>query len=167
MLLVSLSSFLFRETISPIPLTFFFSPFSISSLFLFYFQSDLLSSRPPTDFLFQQLYFLIQVKHFMYLFILGCAGSLSLCRLSLVAANGVCSRLACAGFSLQWLFLLQDLSGGGFQALEHGFCACDTWASLLRGMWDLPGSGIEPVSPTLVGRFLFSVPPRKSQQLYF
>ena len=29
-------------------------------------------------------------------------------------------------------------------------------------MWDLPGPGIEPVSPALAGRFLATVPPGKS-----
>ena len=29
-------------------------------------------------------------------------------------------------------------------------------------MWDLPGPGIEPVSPALAGRFLTTVPPGKS-----
>ena len=29
-------------------------------------------------------------------------------------------------------------------------------------MWDLPGPGLEPVSPALAGRFLTTVPPRKS-----
>ena len=29
-------------------------------------------------------------------------------------------------------------------------------------MWDLPGPGIEPVSPALAGRFLTAVPPGKS-----
>ena len=37
------------------------------------------------------------------------------------------------------------------QALEHRLSSCGAWAKLLRGMWDLPGPGIEPVSPALVG----------------
>ncbi|KAB0382148.1 hypothetical protein FD755_004065 [Muntiacus reevesi] len=32
------------------------------------------------------------------------------------------------------------------------FCTCDTWTHLLRGMWDLPGPGNEPVS--LAGRVI-------------
>ena len=31
------------------------------------------------------------------------------------------------------------------------------WTLLLRGMWNLPGSGIKPVSPALVGGFLSTV----------
>ena len=29
-------------------------------------------------------------------------------------------------------------------------------------MWDLPGPGLEPVSPALAGEFLTTVPPGKS-----
>ena len=29
-------------------------------------------------------------------------------------------------------------------------------------MWDLPGAGLEPVSPALAGRFLTTAPPGKS-----
>ena len=32
-------------------------------------------------------------------------------------------------------------------------------------MWDLPGPGIEPVSPALAGRFLSTAPPRKPRFL--
>ena len=46
-----------------------------------------------------------------------------------------------------------------------GFSSCGTWASLLRGMWDLPGPGIKPVSPALAGRFLTIVPPGKSLEM--
>ena len=34
-------------------------------------------------------------------------------------------------------------------------------------MWDLPGPGIEPVSPALAGGFLTTVPPGKSGTLCF
>ena len=36
-----------------------------------------------------------------------------------------------------------------------------TRAQLLRGMWDLPEPGLEPVSPTLAGGFLTTAPPGK------
>ena len=32
---------------------------------------------------------------------------------------------------------------------------------MLRGMWDLPGPGLEPVSPALAGGFLTTAPPGK------
>ena len=38
---------------------------------------------------------------------------------------------------------------------------CGSRAQLLRGMWDLPGPGLEPVSPALAGGFLTTAPPGK------
>ena len=39
-----------------------------------------------------------------------------------------------------------------------GLSSCGARAQLLRGMWDLPGPGLEPVSPALAGGFLTTVP---------
>ena len=49
---------------------------------------------------------------------------------------------------------------------EHGLQTrrlsnCGSWAYLLRGMWDLPRPGLEPVSPALAGRFSTTAPPGK------
>ena len=87
----------------------------------------------------------------MYLFIFGCIGS-SLLRtgFSLVMSGGY-SSLWCAGFSLQ-----------STDSRCAGFSSCGAQAEMLPGMWDLPGPGIEPMSPALAGRFLTTVPPRKS-----
>ena len=41
----------------------------------------------------------------------------------------------------------------GVWTLEHGLSSC-VQALLLRGMWNLPGPRIKPMSPTLAGRFL-------------
>ena len=38
---------------------------------------------------------------------------------------------------------------------------CGSWAQLLRGMWDLPGPGLEPMCPALAGRFSTTAPPGK------
>ena len=53
-------------------------------------------------------------------------------------------------------------------AAEHGLQTrklsdCGSWAQLLRGMWDLPGPGLEPVSPALAGRLSTTAPPGKPQ----
>ena len=34
-------------------------------------------------------------------------------------------------------------------------------------MWDLPGPGLEPVSPALAGRFLTTAPPGKPATMFF
>ena len=39
--------------------------------------------------------------------------------------------------------------------------SCASRAQLLRGMWDLPRPGLEPVSPALAGRFSTTAPPGK------
>jgi len=44
------------------------------------------------------------------------------------------------------------------RALEHTLSSCGAQAQLLCGRWDLPGSGIEPVSPALTGGFFTTEP---------
>ena len=89
--------------------------------------------------------------------------------LSLVAVSGGYSSLQYAGFSLRWLLLLRstgsrqgDFSSCGSRALEHRLSTRGTWTLLLRGMWDLPGPGLEPMSPALAGGFLTTAPAGKS-----
>ena len=62
----------------------------------------------------------------------------------------------------------QASHGGSFpcceaQALgvQASVVVCGTWGQLLRGMWDLPRPGIEPMSPALAGGFQSTVPPGK------
>ena len=45
--------------------------------------------------------------------------------------------------------------------------SCGSWAQLLRGMWDLPRPGLEPVSPALAGGFLTTAPPGKPENCSF
>ena len=72
------------------------------------------------------------------------------------------------GFSLRWFFLLWSMgsrhmgfSSCGSRALERRLSSCGSQAWLLCGMWDLPGLGLEPVSPALAGGFLTTAPPGK------
>ena len=44
---------------------------------------------------------------------------------------------------------------------------CGSRAQLLRGMWDPPRPGLEPVSPALAGRFSTTAPPGKPQSKHF
>ena len=45
--------------------------------------------------------------------------------------------------------------------------SCGSRAQLLRGMWDLPRPGLEPVSPALAGRFPTTAPPGKPRYWLF
>ena len=44
---------------------------------------------------------------------------------------------------------------------------CGSRAQLLRGMWDPPRTGLEPVSPALAGRLLTTAPPGKPNILFW
>ena len=45
--------------------------------------------------------------------------------------------------------------------------SCGSRAQLLRGMWDPPRPGLEPLSPALAGRFSTTAPPGKPQHIIF
>ena len=72
-----------------------------------------------------------------------------MCRLSLVAGSGGHSLVA--GHRL--LTAVAAPCGGAWALGCSGFGSWGAWALLLHGIWDLPGPGIEPVSPALQGRF--------------
>ena len=95
----------------------------------------------------------------------------------LVAASGGHSSSRCAGLPLSWPLLLRSTGsrragsvncGSRAQLLcnllrstgsrRAGSVNCGSQAQLLRGMWDLPGPGLEPVSPALAGRFSTTAP---------
>jgi len=67
-------------------------------------------------------------------------------------------------FLLHWVFIaahglliavLLSLQSTGSRPTGFSSCStCGTRTSFLCGMWDLPGPGMEPLSPALAGRFL-------------
>ena len=73
---------------------------------------------------------------------------------SVVVAHGLSS---CGSRVLE-----HRLSSCGSRALEHRLSSCGAQTQLLRGMWDLPGPGLEPMSPASAGGLLTTVPPAKS-----
>ena len=56
----------------------------------------------------------------------------------------------------------QALGPGTSVVAAPGLSSCGARTSLLRVMWNLPKPGIEPMSPTLAGRFFSTAPPGKS-----
>ena len=114
------------------------------------------------------------LKKYLFIYFLLCWVFVDVHRLSLLAASRGYSSLQCVGFSLWWLLLLRSMGSRhmgfiscGSCALERRLSSCGAWASLLCGMWDLPGPGLEPVSPALAGGFLTTVPPGKSLRFVF
>ena len=49
----------------------------------------------------------------------------------------------------------------------HGLSSCGSRGQSLRGMWDLPRPGLEPVSPALAGSFSTTAPPGKPPVISF
>ena len=113
---------------------------------------------------------------FTCLFFWLCWVLVAVCGLSLVAESRGCSSVQCTGFSLWWLLLLWSTGCRhvGFgrcstqpqcccsRVLEYRLSHCGLWALVAHGIWNLPRSGIKPVSPALADRFLSTVPPGKS-----
>ena len=55
----------------------------------------------------------------------------------------------------------------GSRALKDRLNSCGSWAQLPRGMWDLLGPGVEPVSPAFATGFSTTKPPGKPNYLLF
>ena len=92
---------------------------------------------------------------------------------SLLAASRALSSLWSTGFSSWGLLLLHNMGVGmwasGIWLLGprvQGSVRCVQRLTCPTDMWDLPGPGIEPVSPTLAGGFL-TTGPGKSQLVRF
>ena len=126
--------------------------------------------------------FFLQINLFIYLFIylflaaLGLSWLLRTGFLQLVQAGATlpssarashCSGFSCCGAQAlgTWasVVVVCGLSTCGSWALERRLSSCGTRAQLLCGMWDLPGPGLEPVSPAVAGGVLTTVPPGKSR----
>ena len=121
-------------------------------------------------------YLLIFKNNFKSLFIFGCAGCFLLCRLfSSYKEWGLlsnCSAQAshCSGFSCCWAWVLGHAGMQSRVACDSRLVAhkLDSTGSircrrawLLCDMWNLPGSGVKSMSPTLAGRFFTTEPPEK------
>ena len=101
--------------------------------------------------------------------LIGCAGSSLLRELFSNCGEwrllSSCGARAphCSGFSCHRAQALECVGSAVLVpwALGHQLNGCCTPAWLPHSMWDLPGSGTEPVSPALAGRFCTTKPPGK------
>ena len=92
-----------------------------------------------------------------------------MCGLSLVAVSGGYSPVAVQGLLIA---VASPVAEHGLQSmrasvaaacgLECALSGCGTWAQMPHSMWNLPGSGIEYMSPALTGGFLTTGLPGKS-----
>ena len=99
---------------------------------------------------------------------MGCAVSSLLLGLSSGVVSRGCSLVVVHGLFIEVASLVAEHWLSGVQASVvsgHRLSSRDTLAWLLRGMWDLPGPEIEPVSPALPAWFLTTEPPGKPSSL--
>ena len=123
------------------------------------------------------IYYYKKILFFNLLIICGCAGFCCCAGFSLVAqlqqpgATLHCSAQAsrCCGFSCGRVQTLgcTGFSSCGLWALERRLNSCGAQVQLLRGMWDLPKSGIKLVSPALTGGLFTTEPPGKPKRLLY
>ena len=88
---------------------------------------------------------------------------LGLCCYESCSLAVVASLVAEHGLQGMWASVsaAHGLSSCGSRAPGHRLNSCSMRALLLPSMWDLPGPGIEPVSPALAGGFLTAEPQEK------
>ena len=105
------------------------------------------------------LFFFLKKFTFFYLFIYLFMTVLSL---------RFCARAfsSCGKWGPLFIAVRGTLTIAASLVAEHGLqtrrlSSCGSWAQLLRGTWDLPRPGLEPVSPALAGRFSTTAPPGK------
>ena len=100
-------------------------------------------------------FFFFLAQSFIYLFILLCWVFVSVRGLSLVVASRDHSSSRRAGLSLLRPLVAEH------RLQTRRLSSCGSRAQWLRGMWDPPRPGLEPVSPALAGRFSTTAPPGK------
>ena len=125
----------------------------------------------------QMLFFFFLIL-FIYFWL--CWVFVSVQGLPLVAESGSHSSSRCADLSLfiadlsLFIAVRRPLTIAASLVVDHrlqtrrlssygSLSSCGSQAQLLRGMWDLPRPGLEPVSPALAGRFSTTAPPGKPQ----
>ena len=78
-----------------------------------------------------------------------------------MAVHGLSLVAVSRGIVVRGHLLMQDTG-----SRVHGFSS-HTQAQSPPVMWELPGPGIEPISPALAGEFLATGPPGKSSNFFF
>ena len=106
---------------------------------------------------FPRVWYIMEVffKFFFYFYFWLCWVFVSVRGLPLVVASGVHSSSRCAGLSVAAPLVAEH------RLQTRRLSSCGSRAQLLRGMWDPPRAGLEPVSPALAGRLPTTVPPGK------
>ena len=113
-------------------------------------------AKPAASVLFFFLIATLFIYLFIYLFIFGCVGSSFHAR----------AFSSCGKQGPLFIAVCRPLTIAASLVAEHRLQtsrlnSCGSRAQSLRGMWDLPRPGLEPVSPALAGRSSTTAPPGK------
>ena len=108
----------------------------------------------------QKFFFLIN-SYFIYLFIFSSVGSSFRAR-----AFSSCGKRGPLFIAVRGPLTIAAPPVAGHRLQTLRLSSCGSWAQLLRGMWDLPRPGLEPVSPALAGRFSTTAPPGKPHKSF-
>ena len=126
--------------------------------------SGLESSFSPDFWLFFLLFIYLFIHSFIHSFILGCAGSSV--RARALSSCGKWGPLPIAVRGPLFIAVRGPLTIAAPPVAGHRLqtrrpSSCGSRTQPLRGMWDPPRPGPEPVSPALAGRFPTTAPPGK------
>ena len=125
-------------------------------LFFFFFKYCYLMIFFNNFFFTSSLLFILNLFYlFIYLFmaVLG----LRFC----ARAFSSCGKWGPLFIAVRGPFTIAAPPVAGHRLQTRRLSSCGSRAQLLRGMWDLPRPGLEPVSPALAGRFSTTAPPGK------
>ena len=107
---------------------------------------------------------------FIYLFIFGCVGSSVRARAFSGYGKWGPLFLAVRGplfIAVRGPFTIAAPPVAGHRLQTRRLSSCGSRAQPLRGMWDPPRPGLEPMSPALAGGFLSTAPPGKPENDIF
>ena len=120
---------------------------------------------------FHICYFWFYMQNCIFLFFLGFFGFcffLAVLDLRFYArAFSSCGKRGPLFIAVRGPFTVTASLIAGHRLQTRRLSSCGSQAQLLRGMWDLPRPGLEPVSPALAGRFSTTAPPGKPSCYFF
>ena len=111
--------------------------------------------------LYSKFFFFFLIYVFIYLFL----AVLGLC--CCVRAFSSCGKRGPLFITVRGPLTVAASPVAEHRLQTHRLSSCGSRAQLLRGMWDPPRPGLEPVPPALAGRFSTTVPPGKPSKFLF
>ena len=132
-----------------------FSQFSVVTRIINY--TDVIFPTGPNEEGFFFLFFFL-ILFFLFLAVLG----LRFC----ARAFSSCGKQGPLFITVRGLLTVAASLVAEHRLQTRRLSSCGSRAQFLRGMWDLPGPGLEPVSPALAGRLSTTALPEKPKERF-